>query len=489
MKLRSQIGPLRFKTQPWGHQKEEFMKYRLSKARARFWTMRTGKTKVTIDECAFLYHIGEITGVIVIAPNGVHDNWVLKEFPTHCAVDYEAMAFKPSKAKQKGVLAKFQHLCLNRENLKVLSIASSALRTETAKSYLLTFLKHHQNRVMVVFDEAHDFKKPGSKRTITARGVANRAVYKRLLTGTPIHGNVMNAYSEFELLEKGALGFTTYEDFKVYFGQWKAAKTRAGRSYVKFEGPKNEDELTRRMEKFTTVLRREDVPGLMRPMDIERVFEMTDLQQKIYDKLQENPVLDGDVLDGGVFLQKLQQISSGFLITKERGLVEIVKPEDNPRFQLILAEIIKAEGKVIVWLQYQHEMDILRKLLDAEEIGYSEVHGRSGGNHIQTIYDFVASNSKKVIFGHALSGGVGGDLSVCNTIIWGSHTFDLIQRDQASERGTQIGKLPVDLIDIVGLNTTDRYILNAQQNKLNIADIIASTGLVELKRQLQDSYV
>ena len=52
---------------PWGHQKTEFMRYRTAKARARFWTMRTGKTKVTLDEAAFLYHIGEITGVIVIA--------------------------------------------------------------------------------------------------------------------------------------------------------------------------------------------------------------------------------------------------------------------------------------------------------------------------------------------------------------------------------------------------------------------------------------
>ena len=76
MKLRP--GPLPFKTMPWGHQKTEFMRYRTAKARARFWTMRTGKTKVTLDEAAFLYHIGEITGVIVIAPNTVHENWVLK---------------------------------------------------------------------------------------------------------------------------------------------------------------------------------------------------------------------------------------------------------------------------------------------------------------------------------------------------------------------------------------------------------------------------
>jgi hypothetical protein len=487
--LRRKEGPLRFKTQPWGHQREEFMRYRSAKARARFWTMRTGKTKVTLDEAAFMYHVGLISAVIVIAPNTVHENWVLKEFPTHCAVPYEALIYKAAKAKQKGVLARFQHLCLNRDDLKVLSVPSSALRTETAKQFLLTFINRHGGKVLVIFDEAHDFKKPGSKRTITARGVALKCEFRRLLTGTPIHGNPMNAYSEFELLEKGALGFTSYEEFKAYFGLWEARKTRAGRSYIQFLGPQNEEELTRRMEKFTTVLRREDVPGLMRPLNIERLFELTDKQRKVYDALEENPVLDGEVLDGGVYFQKLQQIGSGFLITKTNGLVELVEPEENPRFNLIMNEVQKAEGKVIVWLQYHYEFDVMRKLLTDADIGFSEVHGKSGGNHIQTIYEFVRSNSKKVIFGHALSGGVGGDLSVCNTILWGSHTFDLIQRDQASERGSQIGKLPVDLIDIIGLNTIDSYILNALNNKLNIADVIAATGLVELKRLLKESYV
>ena len=481
---------LRFKKNPYKHQRDEFFKYRTHKARARFWTMRTGKTKVTIDEGAFLYNIEEITGIIVIAPNTVHENWLLKEFPEHCPIPYEGMIYKSVKAGQKGVQAKFQHLCMNRDTLKVFSINSTALRTKTAKSYLLTFLKHHKGRVMVVFDEAHDFKKPGSQRTVTARGVAKLALYKRLLTGTPIHGSPMNAYSEFELLEQGALGCKTYEEFKNEFGLWEVTKTRAGRPYIKFLGPKNEEELTRRMERFTSIVRREDVPELWRPLNIERMFEMTDIQRKIYTSLEENPVLDNEVLDGGVFFQKLQQIGSGFLITKSEGLKEIVRPEENPRFDLIMAEIKKAQGKVVLWGMYHYEFQAIAKLLEAEDIGYCEVHGLAKTkSHIQTIYEFGRSNYQKVLVGHPVSGGVGGDISFANTLIWGSHTFNLIDREQASERGTAIGKLPVDLIDIIARNSVDQYILNALTRKINIADAIASTGLVDLKRFLAESYV
>lgn len=478
-------GPLKFKTKPMEHQLTEFKLYRTSKARARFWTMRTGKTKITIDEAAFLWHIEEITGLVIIAPNTVHENWVINEMVKHCAVPFTGLVFKAEKAKQKGVLARFRNLCLERDKLQVLSVPASALRTESAKTFLKTFLKYHKGKVMVVFDEAHDYGQPGSKRTITARGVAKLATYKRLLTGTPAHSSPMRLYTQFDLLEPGCLGFTTYEAYKEHYGLWENRTTRAGRSFVAFLGPKNEDELRMRMEKFTTVLRREDVPGLLKPLDIDRRFQLTEKQRKFYDQLVETPVLDGEVLDGGVFFQKLQQIASGFINTKTHGLVELVKPEENPRFNLIMNEIEKAEGKVIVWLQYQYEYEIMRKLLEAAKIGYSEVHGQTKEkSHIRTIMEFGVNDSKKVIFGHAASGGVGGDLSFCNTVIWGSHTFDLIQRDQASERGTQIGKLPVDLIDIIGVNTIDAYILSALKKKINVADRIASSGLVELKRTL-----
>ena len=462
------------------------MAFRAAKARARFWTMRTGKTKVTIDEMAFLYHIEEITGCIIVAPNTVHENWVINELPKHCPVDYNPMIYYPQKAKQKGVLARFQNLCFNRDKLQILSIASSALRTEQAKKFLKTFLSKHKGKVLVIFDEAHEFSKPGSKRTITARGIAKLSSHRRTLTGTPAHGSPMNLFTQFELLEPGALGCRTFEEYKAKYGIWRAATTRAGRNFIQFVGPQNEDELRAHMAKYATVLRREDVPGLNKPLDIERKFILTDAQRKLYDQIFEEPVLDGKVLDGGVLFQKLQQITSGFINT-EAGLVELVKPEDNPRFNLIMNEINKAEGKVILWLQYTYEFDCIRKLLQDAKIGFSEVHGGvAQKSHIRTIMEFGANDSKKVIFGHTKSGGTGGDLSFCNTIIWGSHTFDLIQRDQASERGTQIGKKPVDLIDILGINTIDTYIHNALKKKINVADRIAGTGLIELKRELAE---
>ena len=72
-----------FKTQPYAHQlsalevscdREEF---------ALFMEMGTGKSKVLIDNIAYLYGKGSINAVLIVAPKGVYNNWVEKELPQH----------------------------------------------------------------------------------------------------------------------------------------------------------------------------------------------------------------------------------------------------------------------------------------------------------------------------------------------------------------------------------------------------------------------
>ena len=71
-----------FKTKPFDHQRKAFYMSRDKKAFALLMEQGTGKTKVIIDNAAYLYGKGEITALVVIAPNGVHRNWI-REVNTH----------------------------------------------------------------------------------------------------------------------------------------------------------------------------------------------------------------------------------------------------------------------------------------------------------------------------------------------------------------------------------------------------------------------
>ena len=63
---------INIKTNPYQHQRDALNKGGLSKNYAYFMEMGTGKTKVVIDNVAYLYQQKEIKEVIVIAPNSVY---------------------------------------------------------------------------------------------------------------------------------------------------------------------------------------------------------------------------------------------------------------------------------------------------------------------------------------------------------------------------------------------------------------------------------
>ena len=70
------------KTDPFKHQRNELTDHGLDDVRGLFWEQGTGKTKPIIDTTAQLYRDSKIDALLVIAPNGVHANWVSDEIPT-----------------------------------------------------------------------------------------------------------------------------------------------------------------------------------------------------------------------------------------------------------------------------------------------------------------------------------------------------------------------------------------------------------------------
>ena len=83
-----------FKTQPLEAQIKAFALSRDREYFAYFMEMGMGKTKVNIDIGGDLWLKGWIDIMVVLAPNGVHRQWVLSELPRHMSesVPYKAFA-------------------------------------------------------------------------------------------------------------------------------------------------------------------------------------------------------------------------------------------------------------------------------------------------------------------------------------------------------------------------------------------------------------
>lgn len=494
-----------FKTPPYKHQAAEFEAAVGEKSRALLWQMRTGKSKMMVDTACHLYKAGKIDCVLVFAPNGVHENWVLREIPTHSwdSVDWEAFAWlttdvgrlkkSPTKAEKERSAAWWSALgaALKRPDLLWLTVNSESVIRPDVRKLVANVVK--KRRVLVIWDEASDFRTPGSKRTLMMRALAARVEkaggYLRILDGTLSTNSPLHVFAPFELLGKGALGFDTADAFKDHYAIYETGRGAGGRQFQKLAAYKNLEDLKARMAPLSSVVLRSDCEDLPDIIEREEVFDLTDEQLEVYGQVEKRIAAqlgDEEVPIGKqtMLLNKLQQVTSGFLLDEFKEAHRI--PGRNPRMERLLYLVRRMPGKVIVWCQFQHEIDEVVAALKAEGHKVLEYHGRV--NKERKAYARVAfqeDQSYKAIVGQAQAGGRGLDFSAADHMIWYSHTFNAITREQAKERATKMAGSNIEMVDLIASTGPDRYIRDTVEGKINVADDVAGRGLQTILQRLR----
>jgi hypothetical protein len=497
-----------FKTTPWRHQADEFEESCDAEYRAFLWQMRSGKTKIVIDTACHLYKHGKIDTLIIFAPNGVHENWVVRELPTHAwvSVPYVAKYWRTRVAGRKGGnrLSKAEkaawervyeswwadlRAALTAPELLIVTVNSESMTRPDVRKIVATLLR--KRKAMVVWDESSDFRTPGSSRTKMSRSLVRYAPYRRILDGTASHNSPLHLFSQYELLRKSALGFDTYEDFKDRYAVYEEARGPGGRKYPRLKHYQNLEELKSRMAPMSSVVLREDcsdMPAVVqRPVSYEMTPEQVEVYRDVMERIkfeieeEEVPIKKQVILIG-----KLQQVVSGFVIDSNSVVHDI--PGGNPRMEVLAEEVFLSSGPCIIWCQFHEDMDRLMTRLKGLDIGdVREYSGRVSPEAKLEARTLFQTGAIKALVGHPKAGGRGLELSAASKIIWYSHTFDAIMRAQADERATKMGGGNVDLVDLVatvpvwldsqGSGGVDQYILNKVTNKVSIADDVAGRGL------------
>lgn len=477
-----------FRLPNYKHQQDEWDRHRDDDARALLWQMRTGKTKAVLDLACYRYLKGDITGVLVVAPNGVHVNWVRRQLPQHMwnSVPHSAHAWQASEAaKPEHATSLEKVMAVDSSRLAVLAVNSESIIHDKPAKVIARFLKVHKGNVLLVVDESHDFRSPGSKRTKRARSLKRYCKIRRILTGTAVSNSPLAAFSQFELLADGALGFTTFAKFESQYAFYVQERTTGGRSYSRLDHYRNLDDLQERMSQWASVVLREDVDDMPELVMDERTVVLPDSLMTAYRTLLKEMILELDnggeveAIDGGARLIKLQQMLGGFVVDIDGVVQELVADDVNPRLVALLEDVLESDRKTIVWCKYREDIRRVVRALGAAKIKCVEYHGaiHSQAKRQDAIDAFNEDPEVKVFVGQPKAGGQGLDLSAADMIIWYSHTFDLIERDQANERATQIGGKTVTIRDYVTPGTVDEYILANLTRKRSIAESLAGAGL------------
>ena len=64
--------------------------------------MGCGKSKVLIDNMAWLYEQKKIDTAVIVAPKGVYRNWQISEIPAHLREDIEHEVYVGIEPKQRS---------------------------------------------------------------------------------------------------------------------------------------------------------------------------------------------------------------------------------------------------------------------------------------------------------------------------------------------------------------------------------------------------
>jgi SNF2 family DNA or RNA helicase len=470
---------MQFKIKPLNHQLKEYDASKADKARGILWEQGTGKTKLTLDQAAYLYLSGRIDGVLVLAPEGVHLNWKTDEIPKHLneltARDSSYFVFNTTQKHKKDHKLQAKNI-LSHHGLAWMFMTYDAIMTQDGKEQAWAFLSNR--RTLYILDESPRIKTPKAKRTKTIIKSSKYAPYRRILSGTPIDNSPFDIYKQIEFLDENFWkknGFPTISAFRSYFGVFKPVYNPHLDKFVDVVcAYRNLEELKSIVAKICSRVLKEQVLDLPRKLYTTRYFSLTREQEKAYKALQEEMVTEvsgSDVIADLPIIQLLrfQQITSGYLPTED-GLEPFHEFENNPRIKLLQEVLEDVTSQTIIWAKYQKDITNIMKLLGDKAVQYD---GQIPTEERALNKDKFLAGEAQFFVGNPDVGKEGLTLTCAKTVIYYNNSYKLSNRLQSEDRAHRISQdQDVLYIDLVAVGTVDEDILKSLRRKIDLSSQI-----------------
>lgn len=479
-----------YKTKPRDHQREEFDLSRDLEPRGLWWEMGTGKTKPVIDTAAHLFFLREITGMAVLAPAGVHENWVYNEIPKHL---HDAVAevtrskiWSTKKAGAQYFKKDFEEL-LAHDGFAVLTMTYDSLMTDAGAVAMKTFLK--SRTCLYVADEATVFSRPGAKTTKRVLASAEYARWKRVLNGTPVADCPFQSYSQVRFAKRhawrDAFEIANYEDFKHFFGRWIIQRSNDGdRQWPKLIDYKRLQMMHEVMDSIGSRLLKADVLDLP-PKSYQQVYyDLTAAQQRMYDQLRRQMYAtfpDGSEVTAAlaiVQLTRFQQICSGYLPADDESELRRIDEARHPRLDVLRELLLTVPRKAIVWAKYDIDVDEIAALCRKARLSFVVYDGRTSAEDRQLAISRFQDGDAQFFIAKPTAAGMGLTLTAADVVIYYNNGYSLSKRLQSEDRAHRIGQeRPVLYYDIVARDTVDEKILEALRRKRVLAAMVTGDEL------------
>ena len=456
-----------YKTTPYEHQRNALNQSAEKTQWAYFMEMGTGKTKVTIDNMAYLFLQRKITAALIIAPKSVYTNWET-EIEVHMpdVIKYKIFKWNLDKPKDYFKLEESK-------DLKIFLINVEALSTKRGFEGCVEYLSKNKLN-FVALDESTTIKNRSAKRTKNILALQKLSLVRRILTGSPITKSPLDLYTQCQFLSPELLGFSSYLAFRNRYAEMTDIPVGSGRYISVPKYYKRLEELETKLKQFSTRIRKDQCLDLKPKVRQKRYIELEGDSKKIYERLRTSAlaiVEDSTISFSNKLTEiiKLHQVCNGFSKDDDGQILELHKAKINA-----LNEILEeTDGKVIIWANYIYNIKEIISFLE-KKYGKESVVSIYGAIDVQTrkkAVEKIQKDSKvRFLVGNPTTGGFGLTLTAVNTVIYFSNNYNLEVRMQSEDRAHRMGqKGTVVYIDIVAKNTLDEAIMKSLTSKGQVA--------------------
>lgn len=349
---------------------------------------------------------------------------------------------------------------------------------EQVSPYLKTFNSWGFN--VSIYDECHALKNPESKRGIAALGLYTHRNF--MLSGTPMLNTVDDLWTALHKIDP-----VGYPDYWRYVNRYCLFGGSNGRKVM---GVKNEDELTRRLQRVMLRRLKEDVLDLPPVQIIERKVYIHPEQQEIYDKVQHEDILT--TLDGD---EDIEYAIAKFVRLKQicGTTMQFTGDDISAKLDLGVAddlEVLASGKKVIMFTQFRETLDCYTNRLESCGVRVYQLHGDVPQNkRLQITKNWSANHGAAVIACMYQVANVGVNLVAASDINMQDELFVPGLNQQAIDRAHRIGtdkSQPVRVRKYIAADTIENRIQQILKQKKKLSARIVDSD-INWKRALVEA--
>jgi len=473
------------KVKPYAHQKKGNAKMRGRRVFALLMAMRTGKTKVELDDFGEMELAGAVKDQLVIAPGGVYRTWN-EAIETHCSDDLRdrmlVHTWRSGAGKKDGLaLEKFLKTIDPKRPRTLLMNIEALSSAKQSRLTAIEFLRQRPGLTLTTIDEATTIKNKSIRTKFVNGSIAPLSYWRRILSGLATPRSPLDLFYEFEFLDWEILGFRNWYSFRSHIAFMKI-QYLGGRSVNVVDVEQGDKgfrpEAIKELQELIGPhsFRVEFRPKIPSTWSIVEV-EMTEEQAKAYVEMKEFATTklskSAHVTATVVIAQmmKMHQILCGHVKDEEQIKREL--PENKTKSVVDFLE--DYAGKAIIWCSYDYN---IRKLAEhlRKTYGNDSVACFWGANQKTRDDDvkrFKNDPRCRFMLSTPDAGGRGQTWDVADLVIYFSSKDNLEHRDQSEQRAMGVSKnKQVDFVDFIYPESIEIKILEALRAKITMSSTI-----------------